>query len=388
MPQPGERRSANGETREWTGTGWRLVAPSTQGVVSPNEPDTYWGGFTRHLFEQEPAARNALLTAPAALLTGGAATAAVGAAPFVGTGLSKLSELLGTGQAEAPSGEELAGDTAESLLGMFGGPALSKLAQTVRAGKAAVSASLPAWLRALAHGSTVLNPKALAADALTSEPVLNAVEEFGQKASPSNLRSTIRSVLEGLKPGELPTPVPTEVPKSGPFVSGARQPLGRVTGGTISDADIAAFEREQARRGVQRVPYATPGPQGPAAPAGMRHAGPAPTLNETLQDALEGLRGPESPMRVTGKPGTVTMTPVEGRPAIDPNWYARQDVARREAAAPELPEAWKALTRRAEPSDLELSLQGLRDAEAPEPTIREFMGMEKTYRRLLDDPRK
>lgn len=215
MPEYGELRTANGETRFWTGTGWKR----TENQSGP-EPDSFTGGFLRHLVEKEPAARNALLSG-AALTTGGAAPAVAAAAPFVGRGMEYLSKLLHGENPLPDSGSELvgdlAGDATEAALSLYGGPLLAKGARAVGVAKDAVTSRLPAVVRNLGRASTALNPNALAMDAITSKPVLSAVEEFGDQFTPDGARQAFGRVAEGLRPGAASSGggryvVPKEVP--------------------------------------------------------------------------------------------------------------------------------------------------------------------------------
>lgn len=201
MPENGEIRSAGGETRFWNGSGWEMM-PNQDGP----EPDTFMGGFTKHLLEKEPAARNALLSGAALLAPeAGVATAA---APFVGRGMEYLSKLF-RGQNPIKDGSQVASDLGsdalESGLSVYGGPAIAKGARMVGAAKDAMASKIPAWAQTVLHGATALNPKTMAMDALTSKPVLGAVEQVGDALTPNGVRDAFGSVAEGMRPG-VPQP--------------------------------------------------------------------------------------------------------------------------------------------------------------------------------------
>jgi len=311
---------------------------------------TFMGGASKHLLEDEPAARNALLSIPTIPLGGPAAMAAAGAAPWVGSGLKMLSQFLRTGSADAPGSDELIGDAAESTIGMFGGHAIKKGAQLVGAGKEAVASRLPSWLQTIAHASTALNPKALAMDLVTSKPALRAAEEFGEKVKPSNLRDTFSSVINGLKPGSVPdeeigpvidryapnrSRVSREVagssfpesspssPSSFPITSEGlkEQPLYQQMEHFPTEPPIGPrigrppldVPSSSSRSAVP--PYQVP-PAEPITPTAMspRLAGKAPGLNAELDSILQSLSEPEPPWRVTGAPSEVPMTKVLGNP--------------------------------------------------------------------------
>lgn len=211
MPNPGQvqRNTRTGETRQWDGQGWQSAAstptsPTPSTSDSRAEPDTWLGGFSRHLLEKEPAARNALLGG-AALLTGG--TAPIVAAPLVGRGTEYLSKFL-TGENPLPeSGTQLATDlgtdVATGLGEAFGGRVLSKGAQLVRQGKDALTKGLPLWVSKLGHasalGSAVAHPGPLIADLATSKPATDFYQAVGNAATPGS--GALRNVLTGLKPG-------------------------------------------------------------------------------------------------------------------------------------------------------------------------------------------
>lgn len=184
-----------------------LVARAKQemSIQSGEIPTSFVTGAAKSL-EDDRATRDALLNAGALALpvAGPAAIATAAAVPFVGSGLKMLSHLFRTGTLEAPSAEELTGDAVEAALTVGAGPAIKTGARAIGATKDAVSAFLPPWVRVLARGSHVLNPKGLAMDVATSKPVLRAAEELGDAIDPRNIRRTFANVGRGLRPGVAP----------------------------------------------------------------------------------------------------------------------------------------------------------------------------------------
>jgi hypothetical protein len=322
-------------------------------------PTTFAGGASKQLLEKEPAARNALLAAPALFTPAGPAMAITAAAPFVGTGLKALSQLLHTGSADAPASSELAGDAAEAGLSLAAGPAIKKGAQLVGVAKDAVAGAVPSWMRSVAS----MSGKGMAMDAATSKPVMGAVEQFGDAISPQNLNRTFRSVIRGLTPGdqvideagpavvdrfmpnrsrvsrevpgssypEAASPAP-ELPQSFqaltdqavdrgmPNVSGYQPPSDADTMSRLLAApeapgpaierytpNTSAYDDAATASSTARVPYGVPDVATPSPNAGGRLVpGTAPT--NILDEALSGL---------AGEPPTSVMRPTTGeRPGI------------------------------------------------------------------------
>ena len=146
-------------------------------------PTTFASGASKQFLENEPAARNALLSIPAMATGGAPAVAMTAAAPFVGTGLKMLSQLLHTGSADLPSSGELTGDALEAGIGVGAGPAIKKGAQLVGTAKDAIASAVPSWIK----GVSSLNPKSMLMDAATSAPVMGAAEHLGDAISPSSV---------------------------------------------------------------------------------------------------------------------------------------------------------------------------------------------------------
>lgn len=276
MPQVGERQTRDGVTGEWDGIGWKPVDAAT----TQNQPDSYWAGFTRHLLEKEPAARNALLSVPA--LAGGPVTAM--ATPFVGRGLEKLSEFFGTGKTDLPTAGEMVSDVTEGVVGAYGGPMLAKGAKAVRTGKDAITGGLPKWLRAGLHtataGSAMINPTGLALDVATSKPVTTAAEALGEGLSPSTpeaFRRSASSVLKGLKPGVDEDALLESAHRSRVMASGhtGSKELPYRGGSGVSDAGNLSSD-------ALRPP--------PAGPAPRLVKGNRPSLESELNSSLQALR--------------------------------------------------------------------------------------------------
>lgn len=292
MPQMGEQRTVGAETRVWNGGGW--VRP-TPGSVE-NEPDTWIGGAARHLVEQEPAARNALLGG-AALLTGGmgapiaAATQAV--SPLVGRGMKMLSQFLNTGHADRPSGGELAGDVAEGAVQGYGGAALGAAGRGLgRAGTAIADAASEYG----PLGKLLMKGSHLKTSVMTSKPVSGAIEALGQKLSPSGFYDMAMDGIRSMKPGIEEVRPPQRVYR--PKVKTSEY-------GMPSEGPIAAQPSDAAPRMKQG--YTMPETPAAAAPE-ARLAGKAPTVNESIDDALNQLRG-EPSVTHTGKVGNTPQLP-------------------------------------------------------------------------------
>ena len=257
MPQIGEQRTAQGETRQWSGSRWEPVqAPQ---AVSPDEPSTFLGGATRHFMEEEPAARNALLGGAAAL-TGSAPV--VFGAPLLGRGLQKLSEFLGTGQTNAPTPGELTGDVAQGAVEALGGRAIQAGGRALGAAGEWMGAHTPNFIRGLMR----MNPKGIAAEVATSKPVAGAIEEIGRVLTPEGFSDAVGSVARGLRPG-APAPI---TPSVEDFATAGAETAAR------------QGHMNAAWRQAQEVPY--------RGPSGV--SGPPPTPPAAPPTALEALYGP------------------------------------------------------------------------------------------------
>ena len=201
MPTPGQvqHNSKTGEYRRWTGDAWEPHAPAQP--IAENEPGTWWGGFTKHLLEKEPATL-AALGGGAAMATGGAGLlgpAAVNAitagAPAASIGLQKLSQLLYGDPVDPLSAGDVA-TAASGPLSAYGGPAIGRVAG--RVGASPVAQKIIGAAGGMLAGGT--------AGQTVGHPFLGAMlgEQAGQRSAPyvvGPIARGVESVASKIQPG-------------------------------------------------------------------------------------------------------------------------------------------------------------------------------------------
>lgn len=289
MPNPGQRHTYNGETREWNGQRWEPVHAMTP--VSPQEPGTFWGGFTRHLLEKEQPTVKAL--AGGAALATGAGAPVMAAVPFLSRLLGKGSEMAATGSTSPPSPGELAWDAAEGAVGGYGGNMVSGVGRGLSKVGELTSNTASRGMNAL---RTLLggNPRQFAQDILTSKPVTGAIEKLGQQLTPKGITTAGRHVVRGLTPG---------FEEAAPYISRSRA----VAGGTITDEMLAEQAMEDAARQYRNPEWgANVRPEGR-----IRTTNPEARVSpEPIVEPARRLSRPSPPSPRTGRPG-------EGNPGFD-----------------------------------------------------------------------
>ncbi len=280
VPKQGDIKTfPNGKRGVWDGQGWEHVpSPTEDAVAAPpavnrghaddpyvgdhsTEPGTFWGGATKHMLTEEPAALGALgvgaaMGAGALGLGAGAVTAATSAAPALGHGVTRLARLL-AGKEQVPFGPGEAFDIVSGPGMTYGPRALGGVARGVA--NSPVGQKLISTLTGTTVGSLLGHPYIgthLGATSGASGAVGKVAEAFssagegapgasmaklhefltgGRSAAPSQLSEAERAGMRGFDPGvspsSTPRPTPSHVSTPTPTPSAPRVRVSRPTPG-------------------------------------------------------------------------------------------------------------------------------------------------------------